>query len=88
MMTIEFIMLVLVCICVGIIYTIFGYEVTTLLTDSPKWKPWEQCLLWLFWPIIIPLFLGLLILFVTAGLLIPILFVIGTIIRFMKKLFN
>lgn len=87
-MTIEFILLVLVCICIGVIYTVLGYKVTELFTDGPMWKPWEQMLFWLFWPIVIPLFLGLLILFVTAGLLIPILFVIGIIIRFMKKLFN
>jgi hypothetical protein len=88
MMTIEFIMLVLVCICIGVIYAVLGYKVTDLFTDSPKWKPWEQMLFWLFWPIVIPLFLCLLALFVTAGLLIPILFVIGTIIRFIGKLFN
>jgi hypothetical protein len=88
MMTIEFIMLVLVCICIGVIYAVLGYKVTDLFTDSPKWKPWEQCLLWLFWPIVIPLFLIATIMFITAGLFIPILFVIGIIIRFIKKLFN
>lgn len=87
-MTIEFILLVLVCICIGIIYTIFGYEITNLLTDNPKWKPWEQCLLWLFWPIVIPLSLFSLTLFVVVGLLMPVLFVIGLIVRFIGKLFN
>ena len=87
-MTLEFVLLIIVCICIGVIYTVLGYEITNLLTDSPKWKPWEQCLLWLFWPIVIPLFLFLLTLFVAAGLLMPVLYVIGLIVRLIGKLFN
>lgn len=83
-----FILLVLACICVGAVYTVFGYKVTELFTDSPRWKPWEQALFWLFWPVIIPLFLIASILFIVAGLLIPILFVIGIIVRLIRKLFK
>lgn len=43
-----FMLLILACICVGVVYTVFGYKVTELFTDSPKWKPWEQVLFWLF----------------------------------------
>lgn len=87
-MTIEFILSVLVCICIGIVYAVFGYKVTDLFTDGPGWKPWEQVLFWLFWPVIIPLFLFMAILFVAFGLLIPVLFVIGLIVRLIRKLFN
>ena len=57
MLAIDLILAIIVCICVGIIYTIFGYNVTELFTDSPKWKPIEQALFWIFWPVIIPMFL-------------------------------
>lgn len=87
-MMFAFILLVLACICVGVVYAVFGYKVTELFTDSPRWKPWEQALFWLFWPVIIPLFLVTAILFIVAGLIIPILFVIEIIIRLIKKLFK
>lgn len=83
-----FILLVLACICVGVVYTVFGYKVTELFTDGPKWKTWEQALFWLFWPVIIPLFLIISILFIVVVLLIPIIFVIGIIVRLIRKLFN
>lgn len=87
-MMFAFILLVLACICVGVVYAVFGYKVTELFTDSPRWKPWEQALFWLFWPVIIPLFLVTVILFIVAGLIIPILFVIEIIIRLIRKLFK
>lgn len=83
-----FILLVLACICVGVVYAVFGYNVTELFTDSPKWKPWEQALFWLFWPVIIPLFLIISILFIVVGLLYPVLFIIGLIVRLIGKLFK
>lgn len=88
MPVIDLILAIIVCICIGIIYTIFGYKVTELFTDGPRWKPWEQALFWLFWPIIIPLFLIMAILFIVVGLLFPVLFVIGLIVRFIRKIFN
>lgn len=57
MPVVDLILAIIVCICIGIIYTIFGYNVIELFTDGPNWKPWEQCLFWMFWPIVIPLFL-------------------------------
>ena len=85
---IEMFLAVVACLGIGSMYAITGYEVTNLFTDGPNWKPWEQCLFWLFWPIVIPLFLSMIILFVTTGLLIPILFVIGIIVNSIRKLFN
>ena len=54
---IEIFWIFIACLCVGTIYTIIGYEITNIFTDGPNWKPWEQCLFWMFWPIVIPLFL-------------------------------
>lgn len=62
MPVIDLILAIIVCICIGIIYTIFGYNVIELFTDGPNWKLWEQCLFWMFWPILIPLFIGVVIL--------------------------
>lgn len=52
--------LITVVLCVllfSTLYTIIGYYITNLFTDSPKWKPIEQVLFWIFWPVIIPMFL-------------------------------
>lgn len=57
MLWIEVFLTIIVCLCIGAIYTICGYKVTNLFTDGPKWKPWEQALFWLVWPITIPIFL-------------------------------
>ena len=88
MPVIDLILAIIVCICICIISTVFGYNVVELFTDGPKWKPWEQCLFWLFWAVIIPLFLIMLILFIVVGLLFPVLFVIGLIVRLIRKVFN
>jgi hypothetical protein len=79
MLAIDLISVIIVCICVGIIYTIFGYNVTELFTDGPNWKPWEQCLFWMFWPIIITMFLLACVAVVLATIIIgiPVLFVIA-----------
>ena len=52
---VEIFLATVACFGIGAMYTITGYEIINLLTDGPEWKPWEQALLWLFWPIIIPL---------------------------------
>jgi hypothetical protein len=79
MLAIDLISVIIVCICVGIIYTIFGYNVTELFTDGPNWKPWEQCLFWIFWPIVITMFLIACVAVVLATIIIgiPVLFVIA-----------
>lgn len=51
----EIFWIFIACLCVGAIYTIIGYEITNMFTDGPNWKPWEQALFWLVWPIVIPL---------------------------------
>lgn len=53
MSIIDLILAIIACLCIGVIYTIFGYNVIELFTDGPNWKPWEQCVLWMFWPILI-----------------------------------
>lgn len=88
MLAIDLISVIIVCICVGIIYTIFGYNVTELFTDGPNWKPWEQCLFWMFWPIVIPMFLiactGLTFIAIIVGVFI----VLITVYDFIKSLIN
>lgn len=64
---IEIFLAVIACLCIGTIYAITGYEVTNLFTDGPNWRPWEQMLFWLIWPIIIPAFFAAVIaIFLTA----------------------
>ena len=47
---------ILGCILIAFAYTIIGYNLTNLLTDSPKWTKAEQILLWIFWPILLFMF--------------------------------
>ena len=54
---IEIFLAIIACLGIGTMYAITGYEVTNLFTDGPIWRPWEQALFWLVWPIVIPLFL-------------------------------
>ena len=69
---IEIFLATVACFGIGAMYTITGYEIINLLTDGPEWKPWEQALLWLFWPIIIPGFFAALIAIFLAALLVSI----------------
>lgn len=71
-MWIKILLTILMCLCIGAIYTICGYKVTNLFTDGPAWKPWEQVLFWLFWPIIIPVFFASIIAIFLAAVLISI----------------
>ena len=59
---IEIFLSVVACLGLGAMYAITGYEITNLLASGPNWRPWEQVLLWLVWPVIIPL--GLCVIFV------------------------
>lgn len=75
----DFITVILCVLMFSILYTIFGYYITNLFTDSPKWKPIEQVLFWIFWPVIIPMFLLACVAVVLATVVIgiPVLFVIA-----------
>lgn len=69
MSVIDLIILTVFGLLVGMIYAYIGYELINMLTDDPKWRPWEQCLLWIIWPILIPLFIvGAIMLFLAATL--------------------
>ena len=70
---------VLCVVLFSILYTIFGYYITDLFTNSPKWKPIEQVLFWIFWPVVIPMFLLACVAVVLATIIIgiPVLFVIA-----------
>lgn len=70
---IEIFLVVIACVCLGAIYAVCGYEVTNLFTDGPDWKPWEQALFWLVWPIIIPAFFIAVITLFLAALLVSLL---------------
>lgn len=69
---VEIFLAVIACFGMGVLYTITGYEVTNLFTDGPNWRPWEQALFWLIWPIIIPAFLAAVIAVFLAALLVSI----------------
>ena len=69
---IEMFLAVVACLGIGAMYAITGYEVTNLFTDGPNWRPWEQMLFWLVWPIIIPAFFAAVIAVFLAALLVPI----------------
>ena len=75
----DFITAILCVLLFSALYTVFGYYITNLFTDSPKWKPIEQVLLWIFWPVIIPMFLLACVAVVLATVVIgiPVLFVIA-----------
>ena len=77
--SLNFITTVLCVVMFSALYTIFGYYITDLFTDSQKWKWWEQILFWIFWPVIIPLFLFAIIAIVLVTIIvgIPVLFVIA-----------
>lgn len=67
------------CIFAGAAYAIVGYWFVVLFTDSPKWKPWEQVVLWVFWPLLIVMLIIMFIGIVIASILISI-FIIFVII--------
>lgn len=75
----DFITTILCVLLFSALYTVFGYYITDLFTDSPKWKPIEQVLFWIFWPIIIPMFLlaCVAVVLTTIVIGIPVLFVIA-----------
>lgn len=72
MSVIDLILLINGCLFIGMIYAYAGYEFTNMLTDSPKWKPWEQCLIWMFWLILIPLYVVAAIMLFLAAMLLSI----------------
>ena len=88
MSVIDLIVLAVFGLLIGMVYAYLGYELINLLTDDPKWRPWEQCIIWLFWPVILLMFLFMAIMFIAVGLLIPVLFVIGIIVNSIRKLFK
>lgn len=88
MPVIDLMLAIIVCICIGIIYTIVGYNVTELFTDGPNWKPWEQCAFWLFWPLIIPAFFAVLIAIVLVAVFVSIFLFFGLIFYLFKKIFS
>lgn len=51
---IEIFLAAIACLGISAMYTITGYEIINILTDGPTWKPWEQVVLWIIWPILIP----------------------------------
>ena len=65
---------ILMCIFAGAAYTVVGYWLVVLFTDSPAWKTWEQVMLWVFWPIFIVIsiimFIGLVIISVLVSIFI------------------
>lgn len=67
---VEIFLAVIACLGLGAMYAVTGYEVTNLFTDGPNWRPWEQILFWLFWPIIIPGFFAALIAIFLAAVLV------------------
>lgn len=69
---IEMFLAVVACLGIGAMYAITGYEVTNLFTDGPNWRPWEQMLFWLVWPIIIPAFFAAVIAVFLAAVLVSI----------------
>ncbi len=75
----DFITTILCVLLFSALYTVFGYYITDLFTNSPKWKSIEQVLFWIFWPIIIPMFLLACITVVLATIVIgvPVLFIIA-----------
>ena len=42
-----------ICILIAVVYTTIGYNITNLLTDSPKWTKIEQIMLWVLWPFLL-----------------------------------
>ena len=70
---IEIFLTVIACLCFGAIYAVCGYKVTNIFTDGPDWRPWEQALFWLVWPIIIPAFFIAVITLFLAALLVSLL---------------
>lgn len=71
MSVIDLIILAVFGLLIGMVYAYLGYEIVNLLTDDPKWKTWEQCFLWIIWPILVPLL-------VVAAMLVPIFFAFVT----------
>ena len=69
---VEIFLAVISCFGVGVLYAITGYEVTNLFTDGPDWRPLEQALFWLVWPVIIPALLAAVIAVFLAALLVSI----------------
>lgn len=69
MSVIDLIILAVFGLLIGMVYAYLGYELINMLTDDPKWKPWEQCILWIVWPILVPLLvIGVIMLFLAAML--------------------
>ena len=69
MSVIDLIVLAVFGLLIGIVYAYLGYELVNLFTDGPNWRPWEQMLFWLVWPVLIPLFIvGAIMLFLAATL--------------------
>ena len=77
MTLVELFLIILTCLCIGFIYTIFGYEIAEVFTNGPGWKPWQQALFWMFWPIIIPLFIISITAFILVSIFISILIAIN-----------
>ena len=92
MSVIDLIILAVFGLLIGMVYAYLGYELVNLLTDDPKWKLWEQCLLWIFWPILIPLLVVAIITLFLAAVLVSVFFAFVTcydiIKTTIKKLFR
>ena len=84
----DFITTILFVLLFSALYTVFGYYIVDLFTDSPKWKPIEQILFWIFWPVVIPMFLlaCVAVILATVVIGIPALFVI--VYDYIKALIN
>jgi hypothetical protein len=83
---IEIFLATVACFGIGAMYTITGYEIINLLTDGPEWKPWEQAIFWLVWPVIIPAFLAAVIAVFLAALLVSIFIAVVTTFDIIKSI--
>lgn len=85
MSVIDLIVLAVFGLLIGMVYAYLGYELVNVLTDDPKWKPWEQCLLWMFWPVLLPLLVVAVITLFLAAMLVSVFFAFVTCYDIIKK---
>lgn len=88
MIVLELITSIICCFIFAALYTVIGYYITSLFTDSPEWRPVEQAIFWILWPLIIPMFVLAAIGIMLVGLFVILLAAGVTIYDFIMKLFN